>query len=78
MHHATTFAVSYAQAEARLGLAMGYEVLTQGLIAEGRLTPLFDFSVPMTEWYFLITPPEKWVNAAGRPFCDWLRAEFAG
>ena len=34
----------------------------------------FDFSVPMTERCFLITPPEKWVNAAGRAFCDWLRA----
>ncbi len=53
-------------------------MLTQGLIAEGRLTPLFDFSVPMTEEYFLITPPEKWVNAAGRAFSDWLRAEFKG
>jgi DNA-binding transcriptional LysR family regulator len=53
-------------------------VPTQGLIAEGLLMRPFDFSVPMTERCFLITPPEKWVNAAGRAFCDWLRAEFAG
>ncbi len=35
VHHATTFVVSYAQAEAGPGLAMVHEVLTQGRSPKG-------------------------------------------
>jgi LysR family glycine cleavage system transcriptional activator len=78
LHHATTFVVAYAQAEAGLGLAMGHEVLTETLIAQGRLARVFDFAAPMSDGYFLSTPPEKWSNAAGRVFCEWLQGELAG
>jgi LysR family transcriptional regulator, glycine cleavage system transcriptional activator len=52
--------------------------VANGLIAEGRLVRLFDYSLPMKEAYYLISPEGSLINPAAKAFKTWLMQEIKG
>lgn len=58
------------------GIALGWSLLTDDLIAQGQLVKAVDATVPSQKGFFLVAQRER-QNAANLLFADWIRAQFA-
>jgi len=74
---ASTYVVAIEAALHKAGIALGHEVLTHSLVADGRLIHPFEGAVPLPESYFLLPPAQHEQTPASRAFADWLQSEIA-
>ena len=58
------------------GIALARRSIAQEDLDRGVLRPLFDFSVPSSERYWLVSPKELADTPKVRAFRDWIRAEL--
>lgn len=58
------------------GIAMARDSLVRDDIAAGRLVQLFDLTLPMDKFYWLVTPSPPPYRPALQTFVDWLREEI--
>jgi len=78
IHRASTWVLSMNWALQGLGVTLAHDTVANGLIAEGRLVRLFDYSLPMKEAYYLISPEGSLINPAAKAFKTWLMQEIKG
>ena len=76
IHRASTWVLSMNWALQGLGVTLAHDTVANGLIAEGRLVRLFDYSLPMKEAYYLISPEGSLINPAAKAFKTWLMQEI--
>jgi len=58
------------------GIALARDSLVRDDIAAGRLVQLFDLTLPMDKFYWLVTPSPPPYRPALQTFIDWLREEI--
>jgi len=72
---ATTFVISLTAAMANIGVALGHETITDGLIESGALVRPFEESIAMQQAYYYVPPPRKMTTPATEAFTEWLSEE---
>lgn len=76
IHRASTWVLSMNWALQGLGVTLAHDTVANGLIAQGRLVRLFEYSLPMKEAYYLISPEGSLINLAAKAFKTWLMQEL--
>ena len=76
VHLASTFAFSFAAAEAGNGFAMAHSTIAQSSLKTGSLVAPFESSYPMPEAYFLLKPAAHAQTPATEAFTQWIYREF--
>ena len=75
-HYVNTFVASLDMAKRGLGVALGHDTLSAGLIEQGDLAVPFDLGVPAQDNYYLVVPDRGEMNEAARSFRDWVLGQF--
>ncbi|WP_222869418.1 Glycine cleavage system transcriptional activator [Roseobacter fucihabitans] len=75
--YATTYSIPLSVAVASGGMALGHDIITQGLIDAGHLTVPFSHRARMQEAYYLIQSPRAQAMPAAQAFSNWLRHGLA-
>lgn len=76
IHHVSTWALSMQWALEGLGVALAHDTVANDLIASGRLVRLLEYSLPMKEAYYLISPEGSLINPAAKAFKLWLMQQL--
>lgn len=72
----STFVIALQAAMHGAGMAMTHDTMAADLLQKGDLVCPFEHSPPLSEAYFLMSPPGHSATPASRAFDEWLREEF--